>query len=276
MKISQLKEGFLNFKRERGVCKKTASNYNINLEFFMRHCGNLEVEEINPFHLSKIKDDKRYSVSQRNGTIHTINSFLTYCQELGYNCKKIFIRPLREEKEIQYLEKRDIKKFLKSIKNPKYRTIFEVMAGTGARVFEIASLRKDKLDLENQIIMVSGKGNKERALYLTSRCVKFLKKHLKTQNDNCPAIFTGDGKNFTTSGTIQYWLRRHRKRVGFTKPLTCHIIRHSVATLLAQKGRKLEEVKIVMGHSNIQTTAEYYVAVEKKRLRKKLNRNLAF
>lgn len=151
--------------------------------------------------------------------------------------------------------------------------LFLFLYGTGARISEALALDVDAIDFSRRRILIKGKGNKERFLFLPPRLVKEMKDYLSLrqvylQGQECTdekAFFLGkSGKRlpFSSAHSIfdAYSIRLH-----WQKKFTPHTLRHSFATHMLDNGADIRFVQSLLGHESISTT-QIYTHVSKARL----------
>lgn len=159
------------------------------------------------------------------------------------------------------------------------RAILELLFSTGMRISELINLNLEDLDLiENKRIkkgkiFIMGKGKKQRFVYLTERCKKYLEIYLKKRKDNYPALFIptrGVRVNKDTLGNVRISARYvqnrialYRKLLGIIVPVSPHSLRHGFATYLAEKGASPVAIQRLLGHESLQTTTRYVHASDK-------------
>ncbi|MFC2001704.1 tyrosine-type recombinase/integrase [Chloroflexota bacterium] len=140
----------------------------------------------------------------------------------------------------------------------KIRTIITLLATTGLRITEAASLRKDCIDLEALELRIRGKGDKHRVVPLLLNTANTLREYLERRPGDSPFIFPGKGHTgYAEIYNIEKTLRRACLRAG-VEPFTPHGLRHMYATEMLRKGAKLEVVGRILGHSSIGITADIY------------------
>lgn len=147
---------------------------------------------------------------------------------------------------------------------------------TGLRVGELTAIHLSDLDLEEGVIQVRGKGNRERRVYLSSPDLRrLLERYLQLRRRRVPIeaeelLITTDGQ----PATPQYLRRRlHKaaKRAGIARPITPHMLRHAAATHLVEAGVDIRFVQKLLGHASIATT-QIYTQVSDSSLREALAR----
>ncbi|USS92736.1 tyrosine recombinase XerC [Fructilactobacillus ixorae] len=151
--------------------------------------------------------------------------------------------------------------------------ILEVLYGTGIRVSECANLQLQQLDLENQMMLVHGKGDKDRYLpfgryahdaistYLDQGRRTLMEKHHQHHET---LLVDYQGRPLTARG-IEYALTQIMQRSGLNSSIHPHMLRHSFATQLLNNGADLRTVQELLGHSNLATT-QIYTHVTKEKL----------
>jgi integrase/recombinase XerD len=156
------------------------------------------------------------------------------------------------------------------------RALLEVLYGAGLRVSEAASLRLEDVNLEDGFLIVFGKGGKERVVPVNrtaSGCVaKYLKeaRPLLVKGDERSLFLTRLGRPFTRQGVWKV-LRRYALKAGLGGKVHPHVLRHSFATHLLERGADLRSVQLMLGHSQI-TTTQIYTHVSGERLRRVYDR----
>ncbi|MBR3481669.1 MAG: tyrosine-type recombinase/integrase [Neisseriaceae bacterium] len=137
--------------------------------------------------------------------------------------------------------------------------VFELLYGSGLRIFEAVALNLHDIDLIEKIAHIHGKGGKQRIVPLGDKSVAALKKWLEVriaQNDET-AVFTNHfGKRITTRRlrqTIDAW----GQKTGASRHISPHMLRHSFAGHLLQNSRDIRAVQELLGHASLSTTQIY-------------------
>jgi integrase/recombinase XerD len=143
------------------------------------------------------------------------------------------------------------------------RTILEVFYSTGIRLSELIDLTVYDANIENNVLRVKGKGNKERHVPLGKMAGKYLAKYterirpqLVGENQIIQLFVTKNG-NKMARATVGLIARIYSKRAGFNKKISCHTFRHCFATHLLEKGADVRYVQELLGHASIITTQIY-------------------
>jgi len=152
------------------------------------------------------------------------------------------------------------------------RAILEVMYATGLRVSELISLAAQSLDMDLGIARIFGKGRKERLVPLgrearrwVTRYVAEARGHL-TRKRSAPVLFVNNRGGKLSRMGLWGIVRRHAVTVGIERVLTPHVLRHSFASHLLERGADLRSLQAMLGHADISTT-QIYTHVTRERLR---------
>ncbi|PTY05609.1 site-specific tyrosine recombinase XerD [Opitutaceae bacterium EW11] len=151
------------------------------------------------------------------------------------------------------------------------RAMLELFYSSGLRVSELSMLTLQQIDLENGFLRVFGKGSKERVVPIGEQARNALATYLGSARQHFVKPKTGSQLFLSERGTaisrkmIWVLVKKYAKRVGITKPVKPHALRHSFATHLLGGGADLRAIQEMLGHANIVTT-QIYTAVEEKRL----------
>jgi integrase/recombinase XerD len=175
------------------------------------------------------------------------------------------------------------------------RAILEVLYATGLRVSELIGLRPLDLDLEVGVLTCFGKGRKERLVPLGRTARKWVERYLSEVRGSLmsqrgvwgdrrvPPAQKASADSFRASESPELFLnqrggrlsrmglwgivRRHAVTAGVERTLTPHVLRHSFATHLLERGADLRALQAMLGHADISTT-QIYTHVTRERLRK--------
>jgi integrase/recombinase XerD len=152
------------------------------------------------------------------------------------------------------------------------RAMLEVLYGSGLRVSELATLRLAEVNLEDGFLVCRGKGGKERIVPVGRSACAAVKRYLaearplSDPGGREELFLSRRGRPFTRQG-IWKLLRQHAVKAGLTEKISPHILRHSFATHLLERGADLRSVQLMLGHSQI-TTTQIYTHVSRERLRR--------
>jgi len=151
------------------------------------------------------------------------------------------------------------------------RAILEVLYATGLRVSELIQLRPADINLDDGYVICRGKGGKERVVPLGKAAAALTRRYLtearpRLQKKPAEVLFlTRLGEAFTRQG-VWKMLRDHARKAGLQARISPHVLRHSFATHLLERGADLRSIQLMLGHSQI-TTTQIYTHVSRERLR---------
>ncbi|ADY13096.1 site-specific tyrosine recombinase/integron integrase [Sphaerochaeta globosa] len=146
-------------------------------------------------------------------------------------------------------------------------TVFTLLYDTGCRISELLSIKESDIEWETKRVRVLGKGNKSRYVFFTDHCASLLSSYLSLKHErfsNPLLICSNKGKQLPMS-TVGSMFAVYRSRLGWQKPFTPHVLRHTYATHLLDNGADIRLVQELLGHQSISTT-QIYTHVSKERL----------
>ncbi len=177
----------------------------------------------------------------------------------------------------KFLTVREVESLLKqpdeeTVRGIRDKAMLELLYATGLRASELVSLKIKDLNMEDGFLLCLGKGGKERLVPIGESAVKAVRHYLDTARPSLlkktsESLFvTQRGEAFTRQG---FWklLKGYAQKAGLDLKISPHILRHSFATHLLERGADLRSVQLMLGHSQI-TTTQVYTHVSRKRLRR--------
>jgi len=195
-------------------------------------------------------------------------------------CDKID-RPRIERKLPDTLSPDEINDIINSVdlSNPhgeRNRTILETLYSCGLRVSELINLKCSKLFLEDGFLIVTGKGNKERAVPLNKILIKYLKNYMRLirshqdiETGHEDFVFLNNRGKQLTRMMIFTIVKKHTEKAGIKKNISPHTFRHSFASHLLQGGADLRAIQTMLGHESISTT-EIYMHIDRDFVRQEI------
>jgi integrase/recombinase XerD len=152
------------------------------------------------------------------------------------------------------------------------RALIELLYATGMRVSELLSLRPADVNLDASYLTCSGKGNKQRIVPIGDEAAVWVKRYMREGRTallgkrSSPRLFVnakGGGPGLTRVG---FWkiLKGYARQAGLTKGLSPHMLRHSFATHLLERGADLRAIQMMLGHADLSTTQIYTHVLEQR------------
>ena len=283
---------------EKGLSDNTQKNYSRYLNKFigwLKATGkeNMLPHDLTPedvwnyrLFLARFKDQRNAPLSKLTQNYYLIAlrallSFFTDKDIISLPANKIQLpKDAKKEKTVKFLTLDQIEKLLLAPNVLKTdglrdRAILETFFSTGLRIAELTALNReqfkalsDKKDLELGII---GKGKHPRTVYFSERALDWVKKYLKTRDDDDKALFIHYRAKSASEGrltprSIERMVKKYTTLANIPFFTTPHTLRHSYATDLLGQGVDLRTIQEFLGHKNIATT-QIYTHVTNKRLR---------
>ncbi len=143
------------------------------------------------------------------------------------------------------------------------RTMLEMMYATGLRVGELVGLELASVNINQGVVRITGKGNKERLVPLGEEAMDWLGRYLREARPglmrglDCPLVFVTARRGGMSRQAFWYAIRRHAQAAGIAQSVSPHMLRHSFATHLLNHGADLRVVQLLLGHSDLSTTQIY-------------------
>ena len=153
------------------------------------------------------------------------------------------------------------------------RAIIEVLFSCGLRVSELVNMKLSDLYLEDRVLLVRGKGNKERLVPVSNKAIADLKRWffdrnlMKIKPGEDDYVFLSRRGAHLTRTMILIMVKRQAEEAGIKKTISPHTFRHSFATALLQGGADLRSIQAMLGHEKIDTTL-VYTHISNEQLRK--------
>ncbi len=268
-----------------GYSQKTIISYGHDLRRLFEYSEKRKIQFCDFSH-EDAKDfvSSLYEQKLSNSTISRIVScqkgFFRYLCENNYARDQVFahISGAKTKRILPTVLSEDEIKKLIAFEPKKYSelvelTMFNLFYSTGCRLSEIMNMKVGDIDFENRRILVTGKGTKQRFVFLSNRAVNTLKTYLVERKktiestvgkDPLYVLINSKGKRLPNS-TVHSIFDKYRLKMGLTKKFTPHVFRHTFATHLLDNDSDIRLVQELLGHESIGTT-QIYTHVSRKHL----------
>jgi len=286
--MDQVLDQFLHYLIvEKGLAKNTIEAYSRDLNRFLDYLRTKGVQDIH--HVGKF-DVRAFLLLLKSRALSTksilrnlvaIRTFLQFLvqdgildvnpvEELGSPKVAKTLPEILTLKEVEGLLEQPNIRIPLGIRD---RAMIEVLYATGMRVSELTRLPLNQINLEGGYVLLYGKGSKERVVPLGREAMKWVALYLErvrerfTRGKECDSLFISRlGKGMSRQ---RFWrsLKEYGRRAGIRKRITPHLLRHTFASHLLERGADLRSVQIMLGHVDISTT-QIYTHVTGERLKK--------
>jgi len=288
MKWTTALQDYCNYLRiERGLSENSISNYRLDVIKLINFL-NVKKEGISPIAISEeIVQQFIYEVAKvvnarsQSRIISGLRGFFNFLIFEDYrkdNPLDLIESPKIGRKLPDTLSTEEIDLLIETIdfskaEGERNRAILETLYGCGLRVSELTNLQISDLFFEEGFIKVTGKGNKQRFVPISSYTKKFIdiykneiRTHQEPKKEASDILFLNRRGNKLSRAMIFTIVRRLAEKAGIQKKISPHTFRHSFATHLLENGADLRAIQQMLGHESI-TTTEVYMHVDNKHLR---------
>lgn len=277
-------------KLEKSLSHHTIDSYLRDLTSLKEFSKKLEVEnpakvdvELIRSYLKSVSD--KLQAKSRARQISSFNHFFNFLvleKELENNPCDLIDSPKYARKLPDVLSPEEIDEIIEAIdysKEQAYRNkaIFEMLYALGLRVSELVGLKLSDLFLDEGIVRVLGKGNKERLLPISSYSLRVLNDYFERERDHIDIkngfedfVFLNRRGKSLTRVMIFTLIKNTQSRTQIKKKVSPHTFRHSFATHLLENGADLKAIQQLLGHESI-TTTEVYLHMDRKKIFEMLN-----
>lgn len=279
-------------KIERNASPHTIISYKNDLNQFFDFClahFDAEEDDILSDRIERITirlwlgelSDKGLAKSSIARKVAAIRSFFKYTFKRGMveqNPAHLLIVPKKDQPLPKTANMEDLNRMMElaptdTPKNTQDRAILELFYSTGIRLTELVNLNEEDINFKLNQIKVMGKGAKQRIVPLGVRAAKVLGQHLQNKNDLYgertdrdarKALFLAAGGQRIYQRAVQRLVNDYLKRASEVTQKSPHVLRHSFATHLLDKGADIRIIKELLGHSSLASTQVYtHTSVER-------------
>lgn len=266
--MTPLRQRYIDDLRVRNYSPRTIAAYVGGVARFARHFGrspeSLGPDEVRAFQLELLR--RQASWSQFNQTVCALR-FL-----FGVTLRRPDDLPLipygkRPHTLPSVLSSEEVVRFLDACRPGRDRVLFQVAYACGLRISELVRLRVTDIDSARMVVIIrQGKGRKDRLVPLSPRLLEELRGYWRYARPR-PWLFPGARpEQPLCTASVQRLCQELVRRAGLGKRVTPHTLRHSYATHLLEAGVDIVTLQMMLGHTDLQTTA-HYLHISTHRLR---------
>ena len=247
-----------------GKAKSTLNNYLRCLAHLALHYKEspetLSVENIEDYlyHCQKLHKTPSESFFK-----HTIYGLRAVYKVMGMEIKRVALPQIKRDVKLPIvLSQEEVRRLLKAPKYLKHRLIIGMLYGCGLRSYELCNLKLADIDFDRKTVFVpKKKGKIDRYVPLSNYLSRGLKTYIETENPqhylfNSQVTKDGESRGLTTNG-IGWIIKENRSKIGSSKKITAHTLRHTYATHLLEYGVDIVSLKELLGHAHIEMTLMY-------------------
>ena len=256
---------FLDAKHMEGCSDRTLKYYRVTIEHMLRKIDT-PIRRVTTDEIRSYLVDYQHTNGCSKVTIdnirRNISSFFSWLEEEDYILKS----PMRRIHKIktktvvkEIISDENMEKMRDACKEIRDLAIIDLLYSTGMRVGELVRLNRNDINLEQRECIVFGKGDKERRVYFDAKAKIHIIDYLATRTDDNPALFVSldaPHNRLQISG-VEIRLRSLGKKLSIDR-VHPHKFRRTMATRAIDKGMPIEQVQKILGHSQIDTTMQYY------------------
>ena len=239
----------------------TIKTYTNEVGIFLR---TIKHHSADSFSTKRLKDYLQYcstTLGLTENTLHSRINALKFYYEQVLKKEKLFWEIPRPKKSIQLpkvLSKEEMIRLIRSIDNVKHKTMIMLGYGCGLRVSEITGLTPTDVDEDRRLLLIKrGKGKKDRVVSLSPVMIVMIREYKKEYAPE-KYLFEGQKKNSPYSiRSLESIIKTAKQKAGISKSGSMHMLRHSFATHLIEKGTDVVFIQKLLGHNDIKTTLRY-------------------
>jgi len=285
--MKELIDTFLSYLSvERGLSKNTIVSYREDLNSYIDFVTTRHIDALSKTTKSNITDFMFYqkdrgiaanSIARRLAAIKSFYRFLVRERLLKNDPSSLIDSPKLWKKIPETLSVNETEVLLnqpniRQHQGIRDKAILETLYATGMRASEAVNLKLDNVNLDIGFLRCTGKGNKERVVPLGKKAIASIKRYLEVSRNHLLGrresefLFLNRFGKRISRQSLWKIIKKYAKLSGIKKPIRPHILRHSFATHLLERGADLRSVQEMLGHANISTT-QIYTHINRDRLK---------
>ena len=261
--MTALRKRMLEELQRRNYSPETARLYLGTVKEFARYFGKspdkLGQEDLRQYQLYLL-NERKLSVGTIVARIAALRFFFVKVLRRPYRQVDL-VYPKQSERLPVILSEEEVARLIESASSSYHRVILMTLYGTGLRREELCRLKLTDIDSQRMVIHVrQGKGNRDREVTLSPRLLEVLREYWKWRK---PKIFLFPSQQRKRqekpidSKTVYHAVREAARRADIKKKVAPHLLRHSWATHLLERGTDLKTIQVLLGHVDLESTTIY-------------------
>lgn len=248
---------YIHFRR--GATEATLVTYRSSLSLFIAYTGDMPCDALT---LSIIDDYARH-LSTLNLKPKTFRNRLTIVRSFVKYLYQKNLSDIRPESielpkdrapAVSYLTDDEVRAIFSACTSLRDTALLHVLFTSGLRVSELCNLKRQNI-LGDTISVINGKGMKHRVTFMSEDTRKLVEQYLETHTSEY--IFPNKQGLSMSRMSVLKIVKQCKEQAGITKKVTVHTLRHTFATYYLLHGGRIEDLRLLMGHTNINTTMLY-------------------
>lgn len=260
MDYTHLIKQFQDELKLKNYSPKTLTSYSINclifFRYFNKHPFKITEDELKGYILqSKTNGLAAKTLNQK---IYSIKSFYNLVDKRDSTNIATGLPRQKEPKNIPVvLSKNEVVRILVSLPNIKHRALLTITYTAGLRLEETRLLKITDINSDRMVILVNGKGSKQRITPLCHETLGLLRDYYRSYRPKTWLFEGRGGKGPLCRRSLHEMIKHAAKKAGIKKDISLHTLRHCFATHLLEAGTSLPSIQKVLGHKNLGTTLIY-------------------
>jgi integrase/recombinase XerD len=259
--MTPLRQRMIEDMRIRNFATTTQRSYIHYVAEFAKHFNrspqDLDLEAVRQYQLY-LTQDRKLSPQSINTFVSAVQFLYLTTLEMPWEAKD-FPRARLEEKLPVVLAPDEVQRFFDHVGGLKHRAVLLTCYGAGLRISEAVAVKLSDIDSQRMLLRIEhGKGAKDRYAMLSPCLLDLLRAYFRILRPAGPWMFPSWRPHLhLCAGAVQTACREAWQRSGLGKRVTPHMLRHSFATHLLERGVDTRVIQALLGHSRIDTTARY-------------------
>lgn len=278
MKFSPVDSFLEMMSAERGAAQNTLEAYRRDVNQFLDFCAGIDLRKISQDDISDFIQELGKSrrqpktVARKLSAIREFFKFLYTEKEIKTNPAIDILTPKQQKPLPKFLTEEEINRLImaakadENISHKRMAVMFELMYACGLRVSELVSLPENCINFDRKLLLVRGKGNKERIVPVAPEAIKAVLEYLSYREafikEGRRSIWLFPSKSSASGHLTRDTFFKNIKELAvkagiYPSKVTPHVLRHSFATHLLNRDVDLRAVQKMLGHESINTTEIY-------------------